>query len=196
MKFTLCALALALSPLNFASTENSLPSSAGSGAVLVGQDLKVRFEFEAAAREDGTVTGRITIKDLRVIPDQDVDGMGESGLDGPPAGVELSAEVDSLKVQGRRAVLSGMVTSTNERRYAGLRLILTVEDNGEGGKTDPPDKITWGVYRAMVERHVADEENPDAGLYLIGQGEFDSNKFPVASYSLFKINEGNIQVRQ
>lgn len=200
MRFTLLALVLTLSPIILpapaspAGCAASL-SAAGSGAVSVGGGQKRRFEFEAAVGEDGSVTGYITLSDPENLPSVDVDGAGEQDAEGSPSGLELTAAVDSMSVKGNRAVLSGAVSSTNVARYAGARVILTVEDNGGGGDGAAPDRVTWGVYREAPERPVEDAENGDAGPRMAGGARFSADSFPLSSYSLDGIDEGNIEVR-
>jgi hypothetical protein len=200
MKSALRSLVLFVCILSFTTTDSSAtpdasPSATGAGAVSLRGDLKRRFELEAVAREDGSVSGRITIIDPSEIPQQDVDGTEEPGLEGSASGLEVTVEVDSMKVKDNRAVLSGIVTSTNLPRYAGLRVILTVEDNDEGGQSRRRDKITWGFYQRASERLVSDADNPESGIYLMADREFDSNSFPLSSYTLSAIDEGDIQIR-
>jgi hypothetical protein len=180
---------------------------------LVASDKKGHFNFNAVTDESGNVTGHLSLRDPEEAPNQDVDGNGELGLEALPDGVELMANVDSINVSGNRAALSGVITSASVPRYVGLRIILTLEDNGE--MNPEPDKITWGFYQRIIPRLVADAENPDAGAYpvgvkilatdfenpeagafFVGESDVDSQSFPLSSYSLTTINGGNIQVHQ
>lgn len=198
MRFSPYALALSLSLMGVvasgqaADAEN--PSAAGAGTILLGDARKKQFEFKAFGREDGAATGFITLHDPAGIPDQDVDGTGEPGSGGSPAGLEVAAEVDAMEVQGNRAVLSGVVTSTNHPRYAGLRMTLTVEDNGEEKQAGGRDRITWGFYPRQARSLVADAENPGAGMYAVGGGELGDRSLPLSSYSLIRIEGGDIKV--
>lgn len=200
MKPALHAAALALSILSMltprpAQAAAAGPSAAGAGAVSLGDGLRREFAFEAFIHEDGSVTGHVTLRDRAGVPDQNVDGADEPGLEPLPEGLEMTVSVDSMKVQNNRAALSGAVTSTNHPRYAGLRVILAVEDNGAGPQDAASDRLTWGVYPRAAERVVTDAENPDAGMYPVREREFDSDRFPLSSYSLSAIDEGDIQVR-
>lgn len=170
------------------------PSASGAGVVSLGDSLKRRFEFQAVTREDGSVTGYITLAVPAELPEQDVDGTGEAGLEGSPAGLEVTVEVDSLKVRGRRAVLGGVVSSTNLPRYVGVRVLLAVEDRGEGAKPAARDRLTWGVYRGAAARLAADAEDPGAEGALVAEREFDAERFPLSSFSLSRIDEGDIRV--
>ena len=219
MKFSLCAITLSLSLLCFgvpgsSAASNDVASVTGGGTFLVGSNLKGHFNFNAVTHEDGSVTGHLSLRDPEAAPNQDVDGTGELGLEGLLNGVELTADLDSINISGNRVALSGVVTESSVQRYVGLRMILTVEDNGEGN-ADVPDRITWGFYQRISRRLVADFENPDAGAYpvgekilatdeenpeagafLVGESDFDSHSFPLSSYSLTNIDGGNIQVHQ
>jgi hypothetical protein len=200
MRSTLLALVLTLSPIILPTQSSSArcadgASVVGSGAVSLGGEQKRRFEFEATLGEGDAVNGYITLSGPEGVPGEDVDGAGEQDAEAPPSGLELTVALDSMVVKGNRAVLSGVVASTNLARYAGARVILTVEDNGEGDKGAAPDRLTWGVYRDAPERPVDDAENGDAGTRMTGGARFDANSFPLSSYSLDKIDEGNISVR-
>lgn len=170
------------------------PSASGAGAISLGDGLKREFNFAAITNEDGSVSGRLTLIDPSAATDQNVDGTDEPDSEVPPAGLEVTVEIDSMRVSGNRAALSGTVTSTNAARYAGLRFILTVEDNGESGKSAVPDKVTWGVYHRQAERSPVDAENPDAGVYPAGEPDVDSQSFPLSSYTLSEIATGDIKV--
>ena len=195
---------------SFAAPEGS-SSVTGGGTFSVGANKKGHFDFNAITHSDGTVSGHLSLRDPEEAPDQDVDASGEPGLNSLSDGVELTADVDSVKVEGNRAALSGVITRASVPRYLGLRIILTVQDDGEGGPE--PDKITWGFYQRIERRLVTDEENPDAGAFpvgerflatdaerpeegafLVGEGDFDSTSFPLSSYSLNEIGDGNVQV--
>lgn len=217
MKLSLYAVTLCLALFccgvpssSFAADDEA--SVTGGGTFSVG-DKKGHFNFNAITHRDGTVTGHLTLRDPEEAPNQDVDGTGELGLDGLSDGAEVTADVDSVNINGNRAVLSGVITRASVPRYVGLRMILTIEDNGENGRE--PDKITWGFYQRVARRLVADFENPDAGAFpvgekilatdfenpeagafSVGESDFDSHSFPLSSYSLTEIRGGNIQVHK
>ena len=218
MKFSLYAIAIVLSFLCLGSQDSSAAARQGNanitggGTFIVGDNLKGHFEFNAVTHQDGSVTGHLSFRNPEAAPEQDVDGTGEPGLESLPDGIDLNADVDSLQINGNRATLSGVIRQSSAQRYVGLRVILTIEDNGEGN-AETPDKITWGFYQRVTERLVTDFENPDAGAYpvgkkflatdaenpeagafLVGDGDFDSQSFPLTSYVLTDINGGNIQL--
>jgi hypothetical protein len=218
MRFSLCAVALVLSLLCFESRlsfaeSNGAASVTGGGTFIVGNNLQGHFSFNAVTHRDGTVTGHMSLRDPEDAPDQDVDGTGELGLQGLSDGVDLTADVDSINVNGTRAALSGVITRASVPRYVGLRIIITVQDNGEGNPE--PDKITWGFYQRVNRRLVADEENPDAGAFpvgekilatdfenpeagafLVGESDLDGHSFPLTSYVLTDIDGGTVQVHE
>jgi hypothetical protein len=216
MRSTLCAVALFLALVclgaqgSFATSDRAA-NITGGGTFVVGNDLKGHFNFNAVTHQDGSVTGHLSLRNPEAAPDQDVDGTGDPSLEGLPDGVELTADLDSMNISGNRAALSGVVRTASNQRYVGLRIVLTVEDTGEGD--GDPDKITWGFYQRVIPRLVADFENPEAGAYpvgvktlasdaenpeagafLVGESDIDSNSFPLSSYALNDINGGNIQV--
>lgn len=207
---TLCLVILCLGTAE-SSASDDVSSVTGGGTFSVGANKKGYFDFNAITHRDGTTTGHLSLRDPEEAPDQDVDGNGEPGLEALSDGVELTADVDSVKVTGNRAALSGVITRATVPRYVGLRIILTVEDDGEGGPN--PDQITWGFYQRVTRRLVTDEENPDAGAFpvgerflatdaerpeegafLVGDSDLDSQSFPLSSYSLNQIAGGNIQI--
>jgi hypothetical protein len=219
MKSILCTLTLGLSLLCFGALRSSAASDGaasvtGGGTFSVGSNRVGHFNFNVVTHRNGSVTGHLTLRDPEEAPNQDVDGNGELGSEALPEGAEVTADLDSVKISGNRAALSGVITTASVPRYVGLRIILTVEDSGEGNGAEP-DQITWGFYQRIIPRLVADAENPDAGAFpvgvkilatdfenplagafFVGESDFDSNSFPLSSYSLTAIEGGNIQVHQ
>ena len=219
MKSILCAVAVCLSlvcfgmPTSLAAADGAVAVT-GGGTFSVGQDKNGHFNFNAITHANGSVTGHLSLRDPEEVPNQDVDGNGESGSEALPEGAEVTADLDSVNISGNRVALSGVITRASVQRYVGLRMILIIEDNGEGNAAEP-DKVTWGFYRRIPRRLVADAENPDAGAFpvgerflatdaerpeegafLVGESEFDTNSFPLSSYSLTNINGGNIQIQK
>src|SRR5437899_5885209 len=157
MKSILCAITLCLSLLCFGSpgsfaASDEAASVTGGGTFSVGSDKMGHFNFNAVTHRDGSVTGHLSLRDPEEAPNQDVDGTGELGLEGLSDGVDLTADVDSINVSGTRAALSGVIMSATVPRYVGLRIIITVEDDGEAATA--LDKITWGFYQRINRRLV------------------------------------------
>jgi hypothetical protein len=63
--------------------------------------------------------------------------------------LSLRVAIDCLKVNGNRAVLAGLVKESNVGAYIGRRMLLAVEDGGEGHNA-APDRYTWGQYRSTA----------------------------------------------
>src|SRR6266446_4114763 len=117
MKASLCAFALSLAVLCFgvpkSSAASDVSSITGGGTFSVDTNKKGHFNFNAITHTDGSVTGHLTLRDPEEAPNQDVDGTGELGLEGLSDGEEVTADVDSVKVDGNRAALSGVITSAS-----------------------------------------------------------------------------------
>jgi len=144
MRF-LYALILSLALVGAAAAKSLVTSDedssvTGGGTFSVGTNKKGHFDFNAIKHIDGSITGHLSLRDPEEAPNQDVDGTGELGLGELSDGADLTADVDSLKINGNRAAISGVITRATVPRYVGLRIILTVEDTGEGDAE--PDKVT------------------------------------------------------
>lgn len=171
------------------------------------------LEFNVRADTGGAAAGQMHFSAQGESPDQDVDGDGSAT---PPAGVYMKAEFDCLAVSGNRAVMSGAVTETNLDGYVGRRVLLVVEDGGEGVNAESPDRLTWGVYLKPAsgwtprdaERDpneadpvtwmVRDAERPDdPEVASRKEGPVGCQSFSLASYSFVDVKhgDGNVQVR-
>ncbi|HEX7956250.1 MAG TPA: hypothetical protein VF508_04860, partial [Pyrinomonadaceae bacterium] len=64
------------------------------------------------------------------------------------------------------AVMSGTIRDSSVIELVGLRVLLTVKDNGDNTKI--PDQITWGVYkfepRTWTPSDAEWKEDPGVGL--------------------------------
>jgi hypothetical protein len=81
------------------------------------------YSFNAIQSQDGTVSGHLVLK--------------SRGQD-----TRFFAEIDCLNMFDNMAVMSGVVTQSNNPSFpAGFVAIFTVVDNGEGA-TDPPDLVS------------------------------------------------------
>jgi hypothetical protein len=148
-------------------------------------------------------------------PDQDVDGTGLAGFSGRLENLSIEAELDGLLVEHNRAVMSGVVTGSTLSDYIGQRVLLVVEDNGDG-IARAGDKFTWGVYRPAEEGWIpADaelreddgwrmtwlatdaERRDDEGVQISRTWTLNCQSFPLSSYDFPDVadGEGNIQVR-
>lgn len=190
------------------------PSANGDFRFEVDDGVTRYLEFNARVHKDGSAAGQMTFSAQGELPDQDVDGEGTAAL---PAGVYMKAEFDCLAVVGNRAVMSGAVSESNVAGYAGRRVLLVVEDGGEGVGADSPDRLTWGVYLKPAEGwtpkdaerdpgeveptewKVSDFERPEDPEVPFKKGEaaVGCQSFPLSSYSFVDVRhgDGNIQVR-
>jgi hypothetical protein len=168
------------------------------------------------AQQDGSgAKGHLTFAGPAEIPDQDVDGDGTSSAG--TVNVSFTVDVDCLKLTNNRASISGLVTSSNVESYLGRRIVLAVEDNGEGSKSDP-DRYTWGSYvpsagtwipsdaelvfdnGASFSWLATDFERPDdVGFQYQTKVAVttDCQSFPLVSYVFDEVphGAGNIQVK-
>src|SRR3954466_4028444 len=104
-----------------------------SGGVHVDTDEGTRnIEFNAKLDAGGSASGEVKFTGPLSVPDQDVDGEGSGYPSAESSTLSLRVDIDCLKVAGNRAVLSGLVKESNIGTYIGRRMLLTVEDGGEG----------------------------------------------------------------
>jgi len=216
------ALALALSSLLTclsapapAAAEKGGPSASGSFRFPVA-GLSQAVDFDVRTDKGGDTSGRLTFSGAAEIPDQDVDGEAGAPSGGTVTDVYYTARFDCLDVSGNRAVMSGFVTGSTLPAYIGQRVLLVVEDNGEGVNAPAPDRLTWGVYKQNVKGWTPSdaelERDPGVGLTWIAKDferednagvpshrsdEVTCKSFPLSSYSLDAVahGDGNIQVR-
>jgi hypothetical protein len=133
----------------------------------------------------------------------DLDGTGEK--EEKYAGFFIKAVFDDLVVNKNQAVMSGIVRDSSVPHLIGLRVLLTVEDNGDGTR----DLLTWGVYKEIVRNWIPSDaewkEDPGVGLtwwatdaerrddvgYKMPRDEsITTQTFPLASYAFADIAKG------
>lgn len=217
MKSTSCVLILllilicvALPPLTRADSDG--PSANGSFQFAFDDGAAKFLEFDAREQHNGRVVGQMSFTDpsASVVADPDAPGNASA------TGVSMRARFDCLKITDNRAVMSGVIFESNVLAAIGLRVLLVVEDNGEGVNQPAADKLTWGVYQSQAGGWIPkDSERDDdngAGLTWIAtdaEREDDpgipSNQskiigcqsFPLSSYSFVDIAHGggNVQVK-
>src|SRR4051794_41067012 len=137
--------------------------SASGGVHVVTDEGTRNIEFNAKLDAGGSASGEVKFTGPLSVPDQDVDGDGSGDPSAESSTLSLRVEIDCLKVAGNRAVLSGLVKESNIGTYIGRRMLLTVEDGGEGHNA-APDRFTWGQYRSTAANWTASD----------GELEFDS----------------------
>ncbi|HKU77250.1 MAG TPA: hypothetical protein VJR02_25280 [Pyrinomonadaceae bacterium] len=138
------------------SAGNDGPSATGNFQFSL-EDGQPRFlEFNAREQNKGTVVGEMTFSDPSVVPAGDPDASEGSGS----PGALVKAKFDCLKITGNRAVMSGVISESNILNAVGLRVLLVVEDNGEGVNA-LTDKLTWGVYTSQAINWVPKDSERD-----------------------------------
>ncbi|HET9479878.1 MAG TPA: hypothetical protein VFO72_11065 [Pyrinomonadaceae bacterium] len=201
---------MALPPLTFAGADG--PSATGSFQFAL-EDGNPRFlEFNARAQNNGRIVGEMSFSDPNLSLVADPDAPGNS----PATGASIRASFDCLKIDGNRAVMSGVIFESNVLTAIGLRVLLVVEDNGEGINQPTPDKLTWGVYQnpasgwtpkdserdddngATLSWLATDAERPDdVGIPSNPGRTIGCQSFPLSAYSFADIvhGGGNVQVQ-
>ena len=191
---------------------NDGPSATGKFQFTL-EDGQTRYlEFNAREQNNGRVVGEMTFSDPSVVPVEDPDAT--PGPNTP--GALVQASFDCLKITGNRAVMGGVISQSNILNAIGLRILLVVEDNGEGINAATTDKLTWGIYQpsggAWTPKDAERDDDNGAGLSWLAT-DFErpddvgvpSNQsktvgcqsFGLAAYSLTDVAHGggNIQVQ-
>lgn len=135
----LAVVTLILPSLTFAGNDG--PSASGNFQFSLEDGQPRYLEFNAREQNKGTIVGEMTFSDPSVVPVGDPDGSGGPGT----PGALVKAKFDCLKITGNRAVMGGVISESNILAAVGLRVLLVVEDNGEGVNA-LNDKLTWGIY--------------------------------------------------
>jgi hypothetical protein len=128
-----------------------------------------------SARGSGHVVFGLTIEDVSFSAQQvaaDFAATGSAEVNDVTAGVRAHIDVNCLNVIGNYAIISGVVTSSNEDALIGDEAAFAVQDNGEGAKA-PPDLMSI------------------VNFYAVGVGPDCSVP---AEYDLVPLTSGNIQV--
>lgn len=149
MKTIAFALIFALSLMGIAtpwltSAHTSGPSANGSYRFVLEDNLTKTVEFDATSDGGGTTTGRMTFRDEAGSLEQEEVGVPERP-DDPPSEFHMTADLDSLKVEGNRALMGGTIRDSSNPSYIGRWVQLVVEDNGNGNEV--PDRLTWSFCR-------------------------------------------------
>ena len=195
-----------------------MPASAQSvsGAFRVASEQGTQtMEFSATGFSNGSASGDILFTGPVDIPDQDVDGDG-SGEKGFKGDLTLKVVVDSLSVEGSRAVVAGQIRDASNDDFIGFRVLLTVED-GAANEKETADAWTLGIYRSTeptwiasdaelkedpgvgMTWHASDfEQENDRGYEMPLSTLITSQSFPPSSYELAELakESGDIVVKQ
>lgn len=205
VRFTFLS-ALLLAGLAATSLNTRAESASGTYQFTI-DDKSVKYvEFDAQRLANGSVSGSLFFSDEATIVYQDVDG-----TDAPQekyAGAYIKADLDGLNVSDNQAVISGTVRDSSIPYLVGLRVLLTVEDNGDNQRV--PDKLTWGVYNFIKKDWVPSdaewEKDPGVGLTWwatdserrddkgfqmpVPDAPADTKTFPVAAYGFVETSDG------
>jgi hypothetical protein len=188
-----------------ARAQTAQPSANGNYQFTLSDKFVKSVQFDAQTLADGSTSGSMLLSDEATIVYQDTDG------DGSPqeryAGFYIKAEFDGLVVNGNRAVMSGTVRDASIPYLLGLRVLLTVEDNGDN--TRVPDKVMWGAYKPINRDWKPSDaelkDDPGVGLrwwatdaeikddrgYQMPRSEaFDTQTFPIATYDFVVTSDG------
>lgn len=203
---------VALTPLTFAGAAG--PSATGSFQFAVDEGGPKFLEFNARQQNNGRTVGEMSFTDptATVVTDPDT----PPNPNAPATGASIRASFDCLKIDGNRAVMSGVIVESNVLTAIGLRVLLVVEDNGEGINAPAVDRLTWGVYQNPANGWIPkdserDDDNGASLSWLATDAErsddtgipSNQNKivgcqsFPLSSYSFVDIAHGggNVQVQ-
>jgi len=219
MKCTICAsiflfvlVCIALPVMSFAGADG--PSATGSFEFALEDGQPKFLKFNARTQNNGRTVGEMTFTDPNASATGDPDA--PNAPNAPATGVSMRASFDCLRIDGNRAVMSGAIVESNILTAIGLRVLLVVEDNGEGVDVPTPDKLTWGVYQnsantwipkdaerdddngALLTWIATDAERPDdVGVPSNQSKVIGCQSFPLSSYSFVDIKHGggNVQVQ-
>ena len=206
----LLLVSLALPGLTLAYDDG--PSASGNFQFTLDDGQVRNLEFNARIQNNGNTVGQMTFSDQAAVPVPDPDD--STAITSP--GAVMTAKFDCLQITGNRAVMSGVISESNLAAAIGLRVLLVVEDNGEGVNIPSADKLTWGVYlppaAGWIPKDAEREDDNGASLTWIAKDAerpddvgVPSNQskvigcqsFPLSSYSFVDVKHGggNIQVQ-
>lgn len=202
----IAALAVLLSIKSpFAMGGDSGPSANGDFQFTLEDGISRSVEFNARIHKDGSSTGEMTFTDPGDPDDPN----------SPRPAVSVKASFDCLTIKDNRAVMSGEITESNFADAIGHRVLLVVEDDGEGINASL-DKLTWGVYEptsknwipqdfevpgdngALLNWLATDFERPDdVGIPARTSDVIGCKTFSLSAYAFMDVKhgQGNIQVR-
>jgi hypothetical protein len=197
------ALALLLTAFATASAQSA---ASGTYQFTLGDKNLKYVEFSCQSLLNGGATGRLNMTDQATVVYHDVDGDGSPAEKYP--GFSIAVEFDDMSVQKNQAVMSGVVRDSSIPYLIGLRMLLTVEDNGDN--TRVPDRLTWGLYKEVKRDWVPSDaelkEDPGVGLRWLAtdaerkddvgywmprdDGKVGTQSFPPSAYAYVDTNDG------
>lgn len=213
MKRIALASVLTLFALTIASQRTTQALNDGSSAngsfQFVLEDNTTRYVEFNARMHGNNARGTMTFSDpTLVITDPESTTTTTGGF--------VTADFDCLRIEENRAVMGGVISRSNIATIIGRRVLLVVEDNGEGVNVSSPDRLTWGIYESPAtgwtpvdaERDddngatltwiATDAERPDdPGIPSNRSQIVRCGSFSMSSYSFVDVphGSGNLQVK-
>lgn len=114
-------------------------SAAGKYKFVMEDGLVKSLEFDARSDERGGTSGFMVLTDETRVPFEEPNGDGENPR-GELLEFSMKADLDSMKIEKNRAVITGVVRESSIPRYLGRWVQLVIEDN-DG--IEVPDKFGW-----------------------------------------------------
>lgn len=143
MKNKAATTILALLLLSFSTTPAANAQTAGGTyRFILGDRVTKTLEFDAHAEANGGASGWMNFFDRVQIPNQDVDGTGDSGDKDAPLDFYVKAEFNAMTVDKNRALINGTIIDSSHRSYIGKWVQLVVVDN-ELNRESPVDTLSW-----------------------------------------------------
>lgn len=208
LAFALVSLCLLFSAQRTITAVDAGPSANGDFQFVLEDGNRRYLQFEARV-QGNNARGSMSFSDPAGVPEVP----GETNA--IPA-VQITAQFDCAKIDGNRAVMGGVITSSNVLSAINHRVLLVVEDNGEGINAPNPDRLTWGIYDLPATGWIpvdAEREDDngasltwiatdaermdDVGISSRRDPVVRCTSFPLSSYSFVDVGHGNgnIQVR-
>ena len=204
---------LTLAVLCGLSTGTVFAQITATGSIHVKDDVGQALDIEFNARSQGTTggTGVLTFSGTTAKPDQNEENFGNTT---EFVKLTLKVDLDCVKAEGNRAAMSGIIRDSSVDAYRGQRVLLAVEDGGEGSNSTP-DKYIWGFYGVQNMNWVpsdselafdngwtytwfaTDAERPDdAAVPTTRNNDVDCRAFSLTAWNYTDIPHGggNVQV--
>ena len=190
-------------------TSQTVFAQSASGAIHVKDDAGQSINIEFNAKTEGS-GGNGTVMFSGTTASSDAEGTSSQST-----ALSVKIDVDCVVVKDNQAAMSGLVRESSVDAYRGRRVLLAVEDGGEGSKA-PPDKYTFGVYQPQTMKwfpsdseldfdggwkftwFATDAERPDdRGVPISRNTDVDCHSFALTTYGYVDIPQGsgNVQVR-
>ena len=194
-----------------ASATTEKASAKGHFRISIPDDTAKIIDFNAQLTADDSTSGEMIFREVETVVQAPSDDAAEPQTNKP---LFIRAAFDCLVVDGNRAVMSGGVTEASAERYIGRRIVLAVEDNGNGEIPGKRDRVTWGVYRNMrdslspIDIDRPDEpagpmswiakdsdRDDDPGILSNTRQEIGCRTFPVSSFTFICTTQGKGEAR-